>query len=331
MRAGPTLAYSPDGRIGTLFRGNEWRSQSDTSVGPPWRLPPEFMTNALERAVGRRGVRRLRGRLLGSRHLLPDFVIIGAARSGTTHLLGQLNAHPNVLPGPREPHFFDTHRYTYGVGWYRLRFPSSAERSKAATSGLAPVLTGESSPSYLAHPNVPARLARALPDARILVLLRDPALRAASHWAWCLRQCGETRSFRNAVEAEIGQEGDDTSIRVPPDRRIGDPLIVKRGLYQQQLERWHSHFPRERLLVIQSERWFEAPIDVMNEVCRFLGLPEQGELPRVMRNRNKPHDPFDEAVITRLREFYRPWNDRLSSYLDVNLTWNDAAGANSGP
>ena len=282
------------------------------------------MIPTVQRALGRQSVRRLRGQLLGPRHLLPDFVIIGAARSGTTHLLGQLNAHPNVLPGPREPHFFDTHRYTYGVGWYRMRFPPNVDRSRALKDGLDPVLTGESSPSYLAHPNVPARLARALPDARLLVLLRDPALRAASHWAWCLRQCGETRSFREAVEAEIGPEGDDAGIRVPPDKRIGDPLIVKRGLYQQQLERWRSHFPPERMLVLQSEPWFDDPPQVMNEVCRFLGLPEQPELPRVMRNRNKPHDPFDAAVIARLREFYRPWNDRLAGYIGMDLTWNDA-------
>ena len=285
-----------------------------------------LVSGTLERALGRRGVRRLRGRLLGSRHLLPDFVIIGAARSGTTHLLGQLNAHPNVLPGPREPHYFDTHRHTYGSGWYRLRFPTTSERERAAAEGLRPVLTGESSPSYLAHPNVPARLARTLPDARVLVLLRDAALRAASHWAWCLRQCGETRSFREAVEAEIGPEGDAGPIRIPPDKRVGDPLIVKRGLYQQQLERWRSHIPLERTLILQSERWFGDPPGVMNEVCRFLGLPEQAELPRVMRNRNKPHAPFDEAVIERLREFYRPWNDRLSDYLGFELTWNRPAG-----
>jgi hypothetical protein len=256
---------------------------------------------------------------------LPDYVIIGAARSGTTHLLGQLNAHPNVLAGPREPHFFDTHRYTYGVSWYRLRFPANAERKQAIAGGLDPVLTGESSPSYLAHPNVPARLARALPEARLIVLLRDPARRAASHWAWCLRQCGETRSFKDAVEAEIGPAGDSDGIRVPPDRRVGDPLVVRRGLYQQQLERWHSHFPPHQMMVIQSERWFRDAPGVMNEVCRFLGIPEQDELPRVMRNRNKPQQPYDMDVIERLHEFYRPWNDRLAEYLGQDLAWNDAA------
>ena len=282
------------------------------------------LNTALERTLGRRSARRVRGKLLGRTHLLPDFVIIGAARSGTTHLLGQLNAHPNVLEGPAETHFFDTHRYTYGIGWYRLRFPTNRDRRSAYGTGLHPVLTGESSPSYLAHPNVPARLARAIPGAKLLVLLRDPALRAASHWAWCLRQCGETRSFREAVEAEIGPPGDSTGIRVPPDKRVGDPLVVRRGIYQPQLERWRTHFPDDQLMVIQSERWFGDPAGIMSEVCDYLDIPQRDELPRVMRNRNKPHEPFDQDVIARLREFYQPYSEELAEYLGMDLDWNEA-------
>ena len=282
------------------------------------------VTSTLERTFGRKQTRKLRGQLLGRSHLLPDFIIIGAARSGTTHLLGQLNAHPNVLEGPAETHFFDTHRYTYGVGWYRLRFPANKVRRAAYGSGLHPVLTGESSPSYLAHPNAAARVARGVPGAKLLVLLRDPALRAASHWAWCLRQCGETRSFREVVEAEIGAPGEKAGIHVPADRRIGDPLVVRRGIYQPQLERWRTHFPDDQLMVIQSERWFRDAPSVMAEVCDYLELPPVEQLPRVMRNRNKPHDPFDESVIAQLREFYRPYNDELADYLDKDLDWNRA-------
>lgn len=282
------------------------------------------VAETLERTLGRKQARRMRGQLLGRTHLLPDFIIIGAARSGTTHLLGQLNVHPNVLEGPRETHFFDTHRYAYGLGWYRLRFPANKARREAYGEGLHPVLTGESSPSYLSHPSVPARVARGVPHAKLLVLLRDPAMRAASHWAWCLRQCGETRSFAEAVDAEIGAPGDSGGLRVPHDKRINDPLVVRRGIYQPQLERWQTHFPGEQIMVIQSERWFREPAGVMDEVCDYLEIPRREELPRVMRNRNKPHDPFDQEVLARLRDFYRPYNDELAHYLDMDFDWNEA-------
>jgi hypothetical protein len=287
--------------------------------------PPDGLNAALDRTLGRRGVRRIRGQLLGRQHLLPDFIIIGAARSGTTYLLGQLNAHPNVLPGPQETHFFDSHRYTYGLPWYRLRFPANKARRAAFAQGLHPVLTGESSPSYFSYPNAPARVARGVPGVKLLVLLRDPAARAASHWAWCLRQCGETRSFREVVEAEIGPPGDAGGIRIPRDKRPNDPLVVRRGLYQRQLERWQTHFSRDDLLVIQSERWFGDPLTVMAEVCDFLELPRVAQLPRVMRNRNKPHEPYDPAVLARLRDFYRPYNEELAEYLDMDLDWDRSA------
>lgn len=276
---------------------------------------------AAERLVGRQRVRRLRGRLLGGRHLLPDFVIIGAARSGTTFLLGHLNAHPNVLRGPGEPHFFDSHRYAYGLDWYRLRFPTLAQRQEALASGLEPVLTGESSPSYLADPETPARLAAALPEVRLMVLLRDPAARAASHWNWSVRLGGEERSFAEAVAAELGRPHEAPSLREPSPRRPNDPLIVRRGLYQEQLVRWHAHVPQDRLMIIQSERLFREPPAVMREVWAYLGLPEQPRPGRVMKNRNKPGTPYDEATHERLREFYRPHNARLAEYLGVVLDW----------
>ena len=76
-------------------------------------------------------------------------------------------------------------------------------------------------------------------------------------------------------------------------------------------------------MVIQSERWFQDPPGVMTEVCDYLELPRREQLPRVMRNRNKPHEPFDEAVIERLHEFYRPYNDELADYLEMDLDWDE--------
>ena len=97
----------PSSMHGSIARPRRRHAAILTGMGPR-----NGVAAALERTVGRRQTRRIRGQLMGRTHLLPDFIIIGAARSGTTHLLGQLNAHPNVLAGPRETHFFDSHRYT---------------------------------------------------------------------------------------------------------------------------------------------------------------------------------------------------------------------------
>ena len=83
-------------------------------------------------------------------------------------------------------------------------------------------------------------------------------------------------------------------------------------------------------MVIQSERWFRDPAAVMAEVCDYLGLPRLERLPRVMRNRNKPHEPYDPEVLARLREFYRPYNEALADHLDMDLDWDEPSEAD-GP
>jgi hypothetical protein len=123
------------------------------------------------------------------------------------------------------------------------------------------------------------------------------------------------------VAAELGPPGDGRGLRTPRHRRPNDPLIVRRGLYQEQLERWFGHIPRHRFLILQSERLFEDPLSEMRRVWGFLGLPEQPQLGRVMRNRNKPHEPYDPAVLERLRAFYRPHNERLAEFLGMDLAW----------
>src|SRR5687768_13237463 len=95
---------------------------------------------------------------------LPDFLIIGAQRGGTTSLYRYLTEHPEIDPAVRkEIHFFSRH-HEQGLDWYRAHFPRRDESS----------LVGEASPNYLVHPDVPARVAAALPRVKLIALLRNP-------------------------------------------------------------------------------------------------------------------------------------------------------------
>ena len=142
----------------------------DVTSGPAVAIRSTRST--IRRAIGPSGARRLRGWMLGARHLRPDFVIIGAARSGTTHLLGQLNAHPNVLPGPAEVHYFDTHRHTYGMGWYRTRFPTIAGSHGRGAAGPPPGPDRREQPVL---PRAPERARPAGPRAPRREAARAPA------------------------------------------------------------------------------------------------------------------------------------------------------------
>src|SRR5581483_4847486 len=117
---------------------------------------------------------------------LPDFVILGTQRGGTTSLYRWLVSHPDVAPAmKKEVHYFDDH-YHHGLRWYRAHFPVRR----------AGRITGESSPYMLFHPLAPERAAADLPDrTRFIVLLREPAESAISqYWQWRRRRLWETES-----------------------------------------------------------------------------------------------------------------------------------------
>jgi predicted RNA-binding Zn-ribbon protein involved in translation (DUF1610 family) len=163
-----------------------------------------------------------------------------------------------------------------GVDWYRSHFPVSARRTFAELAGKD-LLTFEATPYYLFHPHAPRRAAGLLPNARLIVLLRDPVERAYSHHQHMTRHGHEHLSFADAVAAEEERIGAETA------RLLADPSYVSlphhrysyvaRGHYADQLERWLEHFPRERFLILQSEDLYAEPKTMFRAVLDFLGLP----------------------------------------------------------
>jgi hypothetical protein len=272
--------------------------------------------------------------------MLPSFLIIGAQRGGTTSLLDALRRHPD-LTGPtagedfvrlrKEVHFFDQ-RFDKGVDWYRSFFPLEARRRVAQLRG-SDLLAGESSPYYLFHPEVPARVAETLPDVKLIAMLRNPVERAYSHYQHKRRLGREKLSFEEALAAE--------------ERRLagGDGLIhthrryrrhhfhrayFHRGLYAEQLERWLARFPREQLLVLRSEDFFAQGAQAYAEVVEFLGVRHRhgSQLP----HRNKAsYAPIDAALRADLEERYAEPNARLAELLGRDFAWWDQARAQAAP
>jgi Sulfotransferase domain len=177
---------------------------------------------------------------------LPNFLVIGAQRAGTTLLYWILDAHPEVyVPRQRkEMHFFDWY-HERGEAWYRKFFPPP----DAAAAYRA---IGEATPDYLATPEAPARIRALLPNCRMVAILRNPVDRAYSWYRYNVRSYNEHRSFEAFLEH--------------------DPTTLEWGLYHRHLSRYLTHFPRAALLVLIYE---ELIADPGIELCRlgdFLGL-----------------------------------------------------------
>jgi hypothetical protein len=284
-------------------------------------------------------LRRARGAITGPLHARPSFLVIGAARSGTGTLFWMLRRHPNVVGAVGfEVHFFDGPRWGLGEGWYRSLFPTRWKLAQAVRGGTRPALTGEKSPFYLASPLAPERVRAVVPDARLVCLLREPAARAVSHWGLRSWKGIEARTFAQAVADELGPDWmrdpeavgealhDDPSkaangrTRMSTSQRAPE-RYVSRGIYLDQLQRWHAVFPREQLLVLESEAFFGDPPGQFDVVCDHLGIPRvPPRAPRHRHGNQRPREP-EPDVVEALRRLYSAPNARLAHYLGRSFSW----------
>ena len=126
---------------------------------------------------------------------MADFLLLGAARCGTTSLFRYLQQHPHILPSRnKELHFFDI-QFESGMTWYGQQFFPSTLRGER-------YIVGEATPYYLFHPLAPARVRTALPNVRLIVTLREPAERAVSHYAHNVYHGNETLPLAEALACE---------------------------------------------------------------------------------------------------------------------------------
>lgn len=177
---------------------------------------------------------------------LPSFLGIGAMRSGTTWLDRVLRSHPDIyLPERRkEVHFFDQY-HDRGLAWYETFFPEA----DAASEYLA---IGEITPKYLSVPVIPALIKESLPDCKFILILRNPADRAYSHYSFLVKKFGEKRDFNDFLM----QNSD----------------AFARGLYAQHIDRYLEHFPLENFLILTFEQTMAAPEASLAKIADFLGI-----------------------------------------------------------
>lgn len=248
---------------------------------------------------------------------LPDFLIIGGQRCGTTSLYYYLRAHPQVLAAlVKEVHFLSLH-WTRGEGWYRAQFPLRA--GKTGRRPAAP-LTFEATPYYLAHPLAPSRAAALLPEVKLLVLLRDPVSRAWSHYRHMVRLGLEPLSFEEAIAQEPARlAGEVERIRSDPHYdavRYRRYSYLARGAYAEQLQQWLGHFPPDRFLVLRSEALFEDPATCYRRVLEFLGLPPWAPSSFPIHTRQSPvPSTMPTEIRRRLEEHFAPATQQLQELL----------------
>lgn len=254
-----------------------------------------------------------------SRRLRPSWIILGVQKGGTTSLQAYLGEHPLVaLPRTKEINYFNQH-YDKPFAWYLGHFPLKP-RSRARQIPI----TGEATAQYLSHRHVPKRIAKHLPDARLIVLLRDPATRALSHYNHERARSREPLSFEDALDAEASRlVGEDERLLRHAhyySYALRHYSYVRRGMYAEQLERWYAQFPRAQILVLQSEALFEQPNSTYQRVLEFLGLPEYhpGTFPK---HNSRSYPDLSQETRARLSQTFAGPNERLFELIGERFDW----------
>jgi hypothetical protein len=259
----------------------------------------------------------------------PDFLIVGTKRGGTTTLYRALTRHPDVrelFPAflhIKSPHYFDLN-YRNGPAWYRSHFPLALPGRPRRWQ------SGESSPYYLFHPLAPRLAFQAAPNARIVILLRDPVERAISHH-WDRTKNGiEHLSLAEAIAAEPERlAGERERLEADPratSERYEHFSYVARGLYAGQIQAWLRHYPADRVLVVRSEDLFRRPNEVIARVLSFLALAEMPPPVRERHHGNLDRPAVEEALRAQLAGTFAQPNAELAAMLGTPLWWH-AGGA----
>jgi hypothetical protein len=281
--------------------------------------------------------------------ILPNFLVCGAMRSGTTSLYYYLKQHPDIFMSPlKEIHFFTNDlNYHKGLNWYKQFFIDyNGEK-----------MIGEITPNYMIIPEAPKRIFSFSKNIRLIFILRNPTLRAYSHYWHSVRRGEEKFSFEKALELEEERLKENTL------RALTLYSYKNRGIYVKHIENYLNYFPKSQMLFLLMEELRSDPEYVLNKLFSFLDvdpsfkpLPIEKEnyggapkLPfvysffeKLYSSIRKKHYPITNIVRknvlffkrlslnavpqinpktkNQLDNFFNPYNESLSKLLDMDLT-----------
>lgn len=295
------------------------------------------LTRALDRRLPGGVTTRLRalvllwGRLTSRGRMTPSIIVIGAQRSGTTTLFRLLEAHPHLVrpTADKGTGYFDDH-YGRGRSWYLAHFPLRlVARARARAQGVeGRVQAFECSGYYLFHPLAAERLARDLPDSQVVVLVRDPVERAGSAHRHELARGFETLPFAEAIDAEDRRTRDEwTRLRSEPGYTSFEHrhhAYLQRGHYAEQISRFVDTLGKDRVHVIDADRFFAAPEQEFAGLQQRLGIPLWSP-PSVERWNARPAgDTTDHELRSRLMRHYETHDAELAQLLGHVPSWRTA-------
>jgi hypothetical protein len=305
---------------------------------PPVASPgPRPLLRRIAPSPVRRGYRAARGLTHphpGRGRVLPDFMVIGAAKCGTTSLFDWICEHPLVVRPttdgqPRKELLYFDYFWYEDVNWYRTHFPRERDRRAFERQHGRPFLTGEATATYLTHYWAPMRVAKLLPNVKLIVTLRNPVDRAYSAFHMSRRERLEPcDSFEGALALESHRlASEEARVRADPTYTPSPPAplgywsYLQRSRYAQHVERWLEFFPSEQFLFLEFEQLAAQPRATLDRVYDFLAIPAHRH--EYFRKLNAgEYSSMRPETRAQLVEYFRPHNERLRQLAGIDFGWD---------
>ena len=259
--------------------------------------------------------------LTGPIRSLPDFIIIGTVRSGTTSLYSNICEHPCVLPAAYdELGFFDSN-FHLGLNWYRSLFPTNFSKWYVKRK-MKFAITGEDTPFYIWNPDVAQRILKILPNVKLIVLFRNPVDRAYSNYHLGRRDGDENLSFEDAIQSELENL---KKLEKNSEKNIEKYTIprsyVAKGFYSEQLKTWLKLFKREQLFITSTENFELNPQETLNQIFDFLQIPKY-EITHPKKYKVASYPKMENETRKFLVNFYKKFNDELFELIGKEFDGN---------
>ena len=261
-------------------------------------------------------------KLSSDKRSFPDFIIIGAQKSGTTSMYAYLEQHPDIIGSlNKEIHFFDggtnpkVDNFKKGINWYKAHFPlcKNVENKKIF----------EASPLYIFNPLVPKRIANYIPKVKVIALLRNPSDRAISHYFHNNKR--ERREKLDIMEAFETEEKRLEKVLLEKDYKSNifrNFSYKRRGHYKEQLDRYFNYFSKDQILVLNSQSFFSNPHDTLMEVFNFVGVNPNFKVKNLKpKNIGRKKESVSIEVYNYLNDYFKPHNEALYKLLNQDFNW----------
>ena len=262
--------------------------------------------------------------ITASSRVLPDFVIIGAKRCGTTSLFSYLPEHPSIAKSHHDNMGFFNDNFHLGVNWYKSFFPTVSQKKKIEKQ-YGKFLAFDVTTRYMENRTTAENIKKIKPDIKIIVMLRNPIDRAYSQYNITVKEKTEKLDFEQAIIEEmnrlnmgISEEFRDGLLEFPKENRH----YIKKSLYALQLKSWFDIFPKENILVLSTEEFRENEENVYRKIFEFLDIPEIQIKDRDHMEKGE-YSPMNEKTRQKLREFFKKHNMELFKLIGEKFEWDN--------